>query len=70
MIKSRAANILSYLRRNPRLAIGLALMAAILLFSGVGSLLVDAKQARPLSAPPSDLHRSNTHLAQINLAET
>ena len=52
MTTSRVAGILSYLRRNPRLALGLALMAGILLFTGVGSLLVDAKEARPLSAPP------------------
>lgn len=52
MLAARTVGILSYLRRNPRLAVGLALLAGILLFSGVGSLLVDAKLARPLSAPP------------------
>jgi peptide/nickel transport system permease protein len=52
MVTSRAANILSYLRRNPRLAVGLVLLAGILLFSGLGQFVVSARQARPLSAPP------------------
>jgi peptide/nickel transport system permease protein len=41
----------SYLRRNPSLAVGIALLAALVLFVVVGSLLVDTEDARPLSAP-------------------
>ena len=51
METSRVADILSYLRRNPRLALGLALLAGVLLFTGIGRFVVDAKLARPLSAP-------------------
>jgi peptide/nickel transport system permease protein len=52
MTTSRTADILAYLRRNPRLAVGLVILTGILLFSGIGSLTVNAKLARPLSAPP------------------
>ena len=41
----------SYLRRNPSLAVGIALLAALALFVLVGSLVVDIEDARPLSAP-------------------
>ena len=51
MAASKAANVLSYLRRNPRLTFGLMILAGILLFSAVGRLLVDVNLARPLSAP-------------------
>ena len=37
-----------YLRRNPSLALGVALLAAIALFVVVGSLVVDPEDARPL----------------------
>jgi peptide/nickel transport system permease protein len=40
-----------YLRRNPSLALGIALLAAVALFVVVGHLLVDIEDARPLSAP-------------------
>ena len=40
-----------YLRRNPSLALGVALLAALGLFVLIGGLLVDAEDARPLSAP-------------------
>lgn len=52
MVASRAANILSYLRRNPRLAVGLVLLTGVLLFSGIGQFTVNTRLARPLSAPP------------------
>ena len=41
----------SYLRRNPSLAVGIALLAALALFVIIGNLLVDTEDARPLSAP-------------------
>ena len=41
----------SYLRRNPSLAVGIALLAALTLFVVIGNLLVDTEDARPLSAP-------------------
>ncbi len=40
-----------YMRRNPSLAVGLALLAALALFSGVGRLFIDVRLASPLSAP-------------------
>jgi len=43
--------VLRYLRRNPSLALGVALLMAIALFVVVGSLVVDPEDARPLSAP-------------------
>jgi peptide/nickel transport system permease protein len=43
--------IYRYLRRNPSLALGVALLAALGLFVLIGGLLVDAEDARPLSAP-------------------
>jgi peptide/nickel transport system permease protein len=42
---------LRYLRRNPSLAVGIALLAAIAVFVVVGHLIVDPEDARPLSAP-------------------
>jgi peptide/nickel transport system permease protein len=43
--------IYRYLRRNPSLALGVALLAALALFVLIGGLLVDTEDARPLSAP-------------------
>jgi len=40
-----------YLRRNPSLAVGIALLAILALFVIVGNLLVDTEDARPLSVP-------------------
>jgi len=40
-----------YLRRNPSLALGIALLAALALFVVIGGMLVDVEDARPLSAP-------------------
>jgi len=42
-----------YLARNPSLGIGIALVGGLILFSLIGSLFVEARMARPLSAPPS-----------------
>lgn len=42
---------LRYLRRNPSLALGLALLLALALFLVVGHFVVDTEDARPLSAP-------------------
>ena len=42
---------LRYIRRNPSLAVGITLLAALSLFIIVGHLLVDTEDARPLSVP-------------------
>jgi peptide/nickel transport system permease protein len=42
---------LRYLHRNPSLALGIALLAAVVLFIAIGRLFVDVEDARPLSAP-------------------
>ena len=43
--------MLGYLRRNRSLAIGIALVAIVLLFAGVGRIVWDIGDAAPLSAP-------------------
>jgi peptide/nickel transport system permease protein len=43
--------MLSYLRRNRSLVVGLVLIAILLLFAGIGRLVWDVSQAAPLSAP-------------------
>jgi peptide/nickel transport system permease protein len=40
-----------YIRRNPSLALGIALLLALALFVVIGSFMVDTEDARPLSAP-------------------
>jgi peptide/nickel transport system permease protein len=40
-----------YLGRNPSLALGIVLLAALALFVMIGNLVVDTEDARPLSAP-------------------
>ncbi len=40
-----------YLRRNPSLTVGIALLGLLALFVVIGSLTVDTEDARPLSAP-------------------
>jgi peptide/nickel transport system permease protein len=40
-----------YVRRNPSLAVGVTLLAALSLFIIIGYLLVDTEDARPLSVP-------------------
>ena len=51
------AGFLRYFRRNPALTAGLAIFLALVLFAGVGSLLVPSAKAYPLavkaSQPPS-----------------
>jgi len=42
---------LHYVRRNPSLVVGVALLAALSLFIIIGHLLVDTEEARPLSVP-------------------
>jgi peptide/nickel transport system permease protein len=42
-----------YLARNPSLVLGLVLLGALVLFSGVGRVFVDVSTAAPLSAPPT-----------------
>jgi peptide/nickel transport system permease protein len=44
-------DVFRYLRRNPSLTVGIALLAALALFVIVGNLLVDTEDARPLSVP-------------------
>ena len=51
MEESRTRAVLGYLRRNPSLGLGLVLILGLLLFAGVGSLVVDTDDSRPLSAP-------------------
>lgn len=46
------AETAAYLRRNPRLVAGLVLLVGILLFSGLGRLVIDVSLARPLAEPP------------------
>lgn len=43
--------MLRYLRRNVALVIGLALLGILVLFMGIGALIVDVANAQPLSAP-------------------
>ena len=43
--------VFRYIRRNPSLALGIALLAMLALFVLVGTLVVDTEDARPLSAP-------------------
>ena len=62
----RAAT-LSYLRRNPRLLWGAAILIGLVLFWLVGSLLVDTTKARPLSAPP-DMEPSAEYLLGTDTA--
>jgi peptide/nickel transport system permease protein len=45
-------NVLRFLRENPRITIGLALLACMLLFWLVGILTVGISKAAPLSGPP------------------
>jgi peptide/nickel transport system permease protein len=40
-----------YIRRNPSLGVGIALLLALALFVGLGHAFVDTSRARPLSAP-------------------
>jgi peptide/nickel transport system permease protein len=46
-----------YLRRNPSLVVGLIMLLSLVLFSGIGALVIDTERARPLSVmaiqPPS-----------------
>ena len=53
----RVGAIGRYLRRNPSLLVGALLLLSLMLFSVIGSLLVDTERARPLSVmaiqPPS-----------------
>ena len=51
MGSSRMGDLVGYLRRNPSLIVGLALLLALALFSGLGRLVVDVAGARPLSSP-------------------
>ena len=45
-------SVLGYLKRNPQLVAGLLMVGALVLFWSLGSVLVDVKTARPLSAQP------------------
>ncbi len=53
----RVGAVMRYLRRNKSLPIGIAMLLSLLLFSVIGSFLVDTERARPLSVmaiqPPS-----------------
>ena len=41
-----------YLRRNPSLVIGIALLLSLILFSAIGAFAYDTRRARPLSVVP------------------
>jgi peptide/nickel transport system permease protein len=43
--------VLRYLHRNPSLALGIALLTAVVLFVAISRMFVDVEDARPLSAP-------------------
>jgi peptide/nickel transport system permease protein len=53
----RVGAVLRYLKRNPSLPLGIAMLLSLMLFSVIGSFLVDTERARPLSVmaiqPPS-----------------
>jgi len=55
--QDRFGGFIRYMRRNVPLPIGLAMLLSLILFSVIGSLLVDLERARPLSVmaiqPPS-----------------
>jgi peptide/nickel transport system permease protein len=55
--QDRGGALVRYLKRNPSLPIGLAMLLSLVLFSLIGSFLVDTQRARPLSVmaiqPPS-----------------
>ncbi len=48
---SRARLVLNYLRRNKSLTIGLLIMLGLIAFTLIGLMLIDTKDAYPLSAP-------------------
>ena len=48
---SRLTSVLRYLRRNKSLAIGLVIILGLTLFTAIGMLTVNPKEAYPLSAP-------------------
>src|SRR5450759_1175075 len=50
--QSRLRSVLGYFQRNPQLIAGLLMIGALVLFWTLGSVLVDVKTARPLSAQP------------------
>ncbi len=50
----RLLGIGRYLRRNPALLLGLALLGSLVLFASLGRLAVDVSAAAPLSAEPSE----------------
>jgi peptide/nickel transport system permease protein len=48
---SQLTLVLRYLRRNPSLAIGLSIIAGLILFTVIGLLTVNTKNAYPLTSP-------------------
>lgn len=52
---SKSLAVRLYLQRNPSLAVGVLLVGGLLVFSLVGSFFVDARMARPLAAPSSQM---------------
>ena len=53
MAERRGWAWLRYLRRNLPLLIGGVLLAVLVLFSGIGQLVLDPGNAEPLSAAPN-----------------
>lgn len=52
-LQAQARGGLGYLRRNPKLVIGLSILLGMGLFVVVGHLVYDVEKYRPLSVPPS-----------------
>ncbi|MCC6175310.1 MAG: ABC transporter permease [Chloroflexi bacterium] len=44
--------MLRYLKRNPSLIVGTLMLLSLVLFAGIGALVVDTERARPLSVVP------------------
>ena len=48
----RMQDVLGYMWRNPMLPVGVVLLLGLVLFTGVGRLVVDTSKSGPISAPP------------------
>src|SRR5216683_1115355 len=79
VMRGAAGGIWRYLRRNPSLTLGVALLAALGLFVVIGGLVVDIEDARPLSVPtlrppsrayPFGTDRQGRDLLEIMIAGT
>lgn len=53
VVHRRPHALVTYLKRNPKLVMGLVLIGSLILFALLGPLFVDTDMARPMSARPS-----------------